>query len=199
LTDRVGALNINRDMQALGLRHTRVVLDDLSTSPGDMLAFFEMLARGQGVAPDASAEMVHLLARQRVNDRIPRLLPASAVVAHKTGNLPGVVNDAGIVYAGDVAFVIAVLVDGTASEGEAAYTIADLAKLSYEYFSAAPAAAPEVQLPTPAPSAPPRPKSPELTVRPGPSTTMAATPAVTTTALDAAATPSIHPTETAAP
>jgi beta-lactamase class A len=170
LTDRVGAFNINRDLQALGLSHTHVLVDDLSTSPGDMLAFFEMLARGQGVAPDTSAEMVHLLARQRVNDRIPWLLPSGTTVAHKTGNLPGVVNDAGIVYAPDAAFVIAVLVDGTSNETEAARLIADLAAMAYESFRSAPAASREVLLPTLAPTATLPPATPVPTATPRPPT-----------------------------
>jgi beta-lactamase class A len=204
LTDRVGALNINRDLQALGLTHTRVLLDDLSTSPGDMLSFFEMLARGQGLSPETSAEMIHLLSRQRVNDRIPHLLPSSAVVAHKTGNLPGVVNDAGIVYAPDASFVIAALVYGTPNEGDAAQVIRDLAAVSYEHFRAASGSGPEVRLPAPAPSATARPTSVEPSVTPS----AQATATATRTPLDAASAPTVRvidslatptPTTSAAP
>ena len=41
LTDRVGAFNINQDMRSIGLQHTRLILDDLVTSPGDMLTFLD--------------------------------------------------------------------------------------------------------------------------------------------------------------
>jgi beta-lactamase class A len=37
--------------------------------------------------------------RQQLNQRIPAGLPEGTVVAHKTGSLRGVRNDAGIVYA----------------------------------------------------------------------------------------------------
>ncbi|MPZ15849.1 MAG: hypothetical protein GEU73_15745 [Chloroflexi bacterium] len=137
LTDRVGALNINRDLLGLGLAHTRLVTDDLAMSPGDALTLLEMIARGHAVNPAASAEMVDVMARQRVNDRLPLLLPDSTVVAHKTGNLPGVVNDVGIVYTPETTFIIAVLIDGTANEQAAAEAIADLALIAYRHFRSA--------------------------------------------------------------
>jgi beta-lactamase class A len=135
LTDRVGAFAVNQDLIRWGLPHTRLLLDDLSTSPADMLRFLEMVALGEAVSPRASREMVQLLAQQRVNDRIPSLLPRGTVVAHKTGNLPGVVNDVGIVYAPSGPFVIAVLVDGTTDDAAAARATADIALVAYKRFS----------------------------------------------------------------
>ena len=135
LTDRVGALAVNRDLVALGMPHTRVLLDDLTTSPADMLLLLEMLALGEAVNPQASAEMVQLMARQRVNNRLPSLLPAGTIVAHKTGNLPGVVNDVGIVYGPSGPFVVAVLVDRTNDEAEATRAMADIALIAYRRFN----------------------------------------------------------------
>jgi beta-lactamase class A len=40
-----------------------------------------------------------ILLQQQLNDRLPRFLPAGVRVAHKTGTLGGVRNDAGIIYA----------------------------------------------------------------------------------------------------
>ena len=138
LTDRVGALAVNRDLAALGMPHTRVLLDNLTTSPGDMLRLLELVALGEAVNTRASGEMVQLMARQRVNDRLPRLLPPGTIVAHKTGNLPGVVNDVGIVYGPSGPFVVAVLVDGTSDEEEAARATADIALMAYRRFSQLP-------------------------------------------------------------
>ena len=135
LTDRVGALAVNQDAANLGLPHTRVLLDDLTTSPADMLRLLEMIALGQAVSPRASGEMTQLLAQQRVNDRIPSLLPTGTIVAHKTGNVPGVVNDVGIVYGPAGPFVVAVLVDGTDDDGEAARVTADIALMAYRRFA----------------------------------------------------------------
>ncbi len=48
------------------------------------------------------------------NTRMPRLLPDEAVVAHKTGSLAGVVNDAGVVSCGGARFALSCLSDGQA-------------------------------------------------------------------------------------
>ncbi len=65
------------------------------------------------------------------NNRIPALLPDEAVIAHKTGSLAGVVNDAGIVRLGEVCFAAAFLADGQA---DAAATSADIAACSERLF-----------------------------------------------------------------
>jgi beta-lactamase class A len=198
LTDRVGALNINRDLQAMGLSHTHVLLDDLKTSPGDMLAFHEMLALGRGLSPETNADMVRLLSRQKVNDRIPRLLPGGTTVAHKTGNLPGVVNDVGIVYGPDASYIIAVLVDGTRDEGGAATSTAQIALDAYQYFSTLSSAEPiepPPAIPSATPSSTPRPAATPtpLTAANEPPANLSSTPTRGTVA--ATPTPVATPTE----
>ncbi|MBI4492670.1 MAG: serine hydrolase [Chloroflexi bacterium] len=138
LQDRVGAWRANQSMQQLGLRHTFVLADRLTTSPGDMLVFFEALARQTALDPTSSAAMVHLLLRQKVNNRLPLLLPRDTPVAHKTGDWPGNVHDAGIVYAPRATFVLAVLTDQVEHSGQTAETIARLAKAVYDYFGQLP-------------------------------------------------------------
>lgn len=63
-------------------------------------------------AEPAWRSVVTALASSVRNTRLPLLLPDELVVAHKTGTLAGVVNDAGILYGRDVDLVIAVLTDG---------------------------------------------------------------------------------------
>lgn len=182
LTDRVGAFNINRDMVGLGLEHTRVLADDLVTSPYDMLLFMEMLARGQGVSAQASQEMLNLLGRQRINDRIPRPLPPGTFVAHKTGNLPGVVNDVGLVSTPELTFAIAVLISDTPTEGNAAIAISEIAAAAYRHFRAL--------QPTPTSTTPPTPTE-TPTLEPTPT---APGTAVTATTVGTPATPAASPT-----
>jgi beta-lactamase class A len=107
LLDRLGYAGLGPGLRALGLEHTTVDRDSTVTAR-DMLRFFEALARLEAVDADASREMLSRLLRQRVNDRIPSRLPAGTPVAHKTGNLPGVMHDVGLIYtpAGPVAVVL---------------------------------------------------------------------------------------------
>jgi beta-lactamase class A len=68
---------------------------------------------------------------QQVCDRLPALLPPGTEVANKTGNLPEVTHDVGIVYSPQPTYVIAVLSD---ESGDAQF-IALLSRVIYDYFS----------------------------------------------------------------
>lgn len=95
----LGTESVNATLASLGLLRTR--LDDESgdlTTAADMERLFALLLRGEVVSRAASREMLDLLARQHVNDRLPAWLPDGALVAHKTGNLWDVAHDAGIVW-----------------------------------------------------------------------------------------------------
>ncbi len=147
LADRVGWEQVNTSLAALGLNHTRLPVgawkaqmtdwrsSESSTSPGDMLAFFQRLYDHQLVSPSASEQMLHLLLAQQVNDRIPANLPGEIAVAHKTGNLDGVVNDAGLVYGPRATFIVVFLSQDVA-EGLATTTEARLARLLFDRFNA---------------------------------------------------------------
>ncbi|MHB1133097.1 MAG: serine hydrolase [Chloroflexota bacterium] len=117
----------------LGLTRTRYD-DGWWTTAADMERFFVALAEGRLVNAAASEEMVSLLARQKRNDRIPALLPAGVSVAHKTGELEDVRNDAGIVEGRGVRYVI-VLMSQDADFSKAIKAQAQLSRLVYNFFS----------------------------------------------------------------
>ncbi|MBI3979232.1 MAG: serine hydrolase [Chloroflexi bacterium] len=104
------------------------------TTPSDMVRFFRALAQGQLVSADASRQMIRLLSRQQVNDRIPALLPGVATVAHKPGELPGVRNDVGIVAGPGGRYVVGVFSRG-AHEAEAIRVIAWIARRAYDRYA----------------------------------------------------------------
>ncbi len=133
LANRVTTPRIDHDIAALGLQQTHYRADRLTTSAQDTAALLEHMARGQAVSTAASADMVHLLLRQRVNDRLPSLLPPEAQVAHKTGNLPGIVNDVGLIYGPHSTIVVAALVADSHDDATAAQGIARAAAAAYAY------------------------------------------------------------------
>ncbi len=112
LAKKVGSSKINDDMLSLGLTHTHIRGEDLQTSAYDMARLLEIIARGEALSPQTSAEMVHLMARQQVRNRIPVLIPDEATVANKTGNWETAAHDVAIVYGPRSTFVIALLSDG---------------------------------------------------------------------------------------
>ncbi|MBV9582075.1 MAG: serine hydrolase [Chloroflexi bacterium] len=184
LGSRVGAGNIDANIAALGMTTTHYSVERMTTSPLDMLHLMEMIANGQAVSPTASADMLHLLLRQRVNDRLPRLLSDDVQVAHKTGNLNGVVNDVGILYGPTSTVAVAALVSDTTDETAAATAIAQIGLAANTYFEGQP----EVQarptmLPAPSRPIPPvwrQPQPPTAVPHPAVIVTAVERPAVTT-------------------
>jgi beta-lactamase class A len=75
--------------------------DNNVSTPRDMTALLELIYRGRAASPESTDEMMRILLKQTLNDRLPRFLPAGTRVAHKTGTLDGFRNDAGIIYVGD--------------------------------------------------------------------------------------------------
>src|SRR5437660_221196 len=72
--------------------------EDNWATPHAIGTFFTLLAKRQLISAGASDRMLSRLERQQINDRLPAQLPPGVVIAHKTGNLGGVMHDAGIVY-----------------------------------------------------------------------------------------------------
>ncbi len=87
----------------------------------------------KGKRATASSKMLEILKRQKINDRIPKYLPESTVIAHKTGELFGVKHDAGIVFSEKGDYII-VLMSDTASEAHAAEVEAKISKVVWEHF-----------------------------------------------------------------
>jgi len=104
------------------------------TSAEDLAWLYAQLLQGVVVSPEASAEMLELLAQQQINDRLPAYLPEGVVVAHKTGNLDGIVHDAGVIYAPAGPVIVVVLSDEV-NPDEANLFIAQLGELTYWAFS----------------------------------------------------------------
>ena len=97
----LGGENIDVTLTKLGMPDFHVAYDDSEdnvATPRAIGTFFTLLAKRQLVSPAASDRMLARLGRQEINDRLPAALPDDVVVAHKTGNLPGLMHDAGIIY-----------------------------------------------------------------------------------------------------
>lgn len=120
LVDALGFGYLNEKFVEFGLKNTdlkRGVMDlkwrragiENYTSAEDMALVLEKIYRGELVSAAASAEMLDVLKKQKVNDRIPRWLPDSLVIAHKTGLLHDTVSDCGIVFTAEGDFIICVL------------------------------------------------------------------------------------------
>ena len=138
LIEKLGAKNVQATVNRLGasgMQVLRGVEDQKAFDKGrnnttdavGLLRLLQALGRGDAVNRQASAEMVAILKRQKLNDAIPSGLAPGTMVAHKTGNITGIHHDAGIVY-GTRPYVLVVLVRGINDQKVSAKLIADITR-----------------------------------------------------------------------
>jgi beta-lactamase class A len=68
------------------------------TSPREMVTLLEMLVTEGRLSAKVRAQALDFMRRQQIKDRLPFHLPPGTEVAHKTGSIAGVRNDAGILF-----------------------------------------------------------------------------------------------------
>lgn len=105
-----------------------------TTNASDIAEYYEKLYKGELVSKEASDEMLKILKRQKLNDRIPKYLPEGTVVAHKTGELGPVKHNAGIVISEKGDYII-VMMSETKSPAKAAEVEARISKAVWDYFN----------------------------------------------------------------
>ncbi len=134
LTREVGGWGpIESAASKLGMKNTFAADDEFWSTPADMALFFQLLARGYLINHQASIQMIDLLLRQSINDRLPALLPYGAAVAHKTGELDDVRNDGGIVYGRAGWYVMVVMSEGGTPDDQVQVE-AELSSLVYHRY-----------------------------------------------------------------
>lgn len=99
----------------------------------DIALFFEKLYNSELIDEEYSEKMLQLLKGQRLNNKIPKLLPDNIVVAHKTGELDPFTHDGGIVYAQNGDYIIVVLSESDNPDA-AENRIADVSEAVFNYF-----------------------------------------------------------------
>jgi beta-lactamase class A len=110
------------------------------TTARDLAELLLAIAEERAALPASCRRMVEILERQEFGDEIPAGLPRGTQVAHKTGWITGVVHDAAIVYPlGARPYVLVVLTRGIERREEAQGLIADISRLVWEMYGAAPA------------------------------------------------------------
>ena len=102
------------------------------TTPREMARLCEAIEQGVGLSAGARASMLDIMKRQKFNDRIPAGVPENTDIAHKTGSLKGVRNDAGIVYAPAGPYTIALFSKRLGSEKAGIQALGDLSKIVWE-------------------------------------------------------------------
>ncbi len=108
--------------------------DNNLTTPREMAALLERIERREGLAAASCAAMLDILKRQKYGDRIPQQLPEGTDVAHKTGSIRGVRNDAGIVYAPAGPYTLSLFAKRLADPVAGVAALARISRIVWEGF-----------------------------------------------------------------
>ena len=123
--------NFNRYIMDLGKRNSGI---ENYTSAKEMGEILEKIYRGTLINQECSSQMLAILMKQKINDRIPRFLPHDLVVAHKTGLMQDICHDAGIVYTPNGDFIVCVLTGEIRSLRVAKRFIGNVAFKAYQCY-----------------------------------------------------------------
>jgi len=147
VVEMVQAENVTQTMRGFGANHIRVLrgVEDLkafekglnnTVTAYDLMLIFSKMATGEIVDQQASQAMIDILANQRFNTIIPARLPPDVKVAHKTGNITGVLHDSGIVFLGDGRkYVLVLLSKELTDTAGAKEAMAKVSEIIYEHVA----------------------------------------------------------------
>lgn len=145
LIDLVGMAAINTTMANLGLKSTvlrRQMMDfaaaqagqENTTSAADLALLFTTIYSKCELPQEYSDLMLDILKRQQIEDKLPFFLPEETVIAHKTGTLPGVEHDGGILFLPSGSYIICILTSDLTANYQGLQLVAALGKIIYEHF-----------------------------------------------------------------
>lgn len=164
LAEQITWDKIQQFAQNLGTKNTKISTsgdDPITTTAADISLFLRKLHKGEIVDKSSSERLIDLLTTAQLNDRIPAKLPnvcnnnvipvkdpgsinnntdsqpqnTCLKIAHKTGEIPGTRNDAGIVFLKDNPYMIVMLSNNLSSEQEGVETLSNISKEVYDYFT----------------------------------------------------------------
>jgi len=144
LIDRVGMKNVNALLDSLGLTHTRLqrkMMDlkaagegreNLST-PREMMILLEDIYRGKVLNENSTRDFWKMLGTHK-QSTIARDLPDGVQIADKPGELEGVRNDCGVVFAPKRPYIICVMTSYLRNEREGEQAISRVSAAAYSMF-----------------------------------------------------------------
>jgi beta-lactamase class A len=135
---RMGVDTVNADYTELGLARTHFYPDDRpdTTTAWELATLLTLITSGQAAGPEGTEYMLDLLVQNQPQAWIADGTPPEAIVAHKSGQLPGVRNDAALVYTPSGPYALVVLTDNLADERAGEATISHIASAVYDHFAA---------------------------------------------------------------
>ena len=144
LIDHLGMDNVNALMDSLGLHQTRLrrkMMDvkaagegrENVSTPREMMTLLELIYRGKVLNKDLTEDFFRMLATHK-DSALRRDLPDNIRIADKPGELEGVRNGSGLVFAQNRPYVICVMTTYLARERAGEEAITRISSEAYRMF-----------------------------------------------------------------
>lgn len=147
MIDLLGIDRINQTSQAFGLQDTilqRKMYDwakideglDNFTSPADMARILTAFLTSAKLSAASKAGILDILQKQRIQHKLPALVTSPASWAHKTGEVPGVEHDVGILLSGDKRIIVVAMTKDLQTKKDGVRLLNEIGRLVASHFSA---------------------------------------------------------------
>jgi beta-lactamase class A len=144
LINRVGMDNVNSLMDKLGLAHTRLrrkMMDvkaagegrENVSTPREMMSLLQQVYAGKVLNKSFTDDFLKMLSTRK-DSFLPRELPEDLQIANKPGELEGVRNDSGIIFAQNRPYIICVMTTYLRNERAGEDAIARISGAAYRMF-----------------------------------------------------------------
>jgi len=145
LIHMLGIENINEFIRELGFESTilnrkmmdfdaRVLGLDNYTTAHDVAMFLELMHKGKLINEAYSNMMIEIMKMQLDNSMMRFNLDEELIVAHKTGDLPNIKHDVGIVYAKQKQYIFTMMTWDATCDNYARDIIGKVSRISFEHL-----------------------------------------------------------------
>lgn len=145
LIDLIGQDYINSTIKELGCTNTslnRKMMDiaalnsgiDNYTSVYDLYITFMQLYNNCCINEFYDNKILNILKENKFNTKIPNQLPSNTIVAHKTGELTSIENDAGIIFTSNGDYILCILTENGSNNIESE-AISSTSKKIYDLYT----------------------------------------------------------------
>jgi beta-lactamase class A len=146
VVEQLGYSKINDSIKNLGLKGTKIVdktmLNEPTdkntnlTTPYDMAELCLLIKNSDLFSNESKKEMLAYMKNQYYRWGICRGVPRGIVIANKTGNHEGVLNDVGIIYSPAGNYVLSIFTFGIAKKRTARELINKISEIVYQTYTA---------------------------------------------------------------
>lgn len=138
LTEKIKLSSVAAFLKAFQFNESSVSSgkDSPKVTAFDAALYLEKLYQGKLASVENTYEMIDLLKKQQLNNGLPKYLPETIKMAHKTGEIGWFKHDAGIIFTNnDKGDYIIVVLSESNSPSFAQEKIASISKSVFDYFN----------------------------------------------------------------